>query len=185
LPARPQSATAATANIRGSGDDWNLTQSLPLILACRLAHVCLPRRRLGGGGSPPIPRGSLETRSLPPLTRSYPRRFTLIPSVPLYLGSSRRARPLPRGVTGHVAHPVRSIRELASLMRSLGRTSVAVTILTVPAISGQRLQLLDSIHRKRPMIIYMGAIKERMNRVLFKFATELSSGIIQPHILMA
>ena len=28
---------------------------------------------------------------------------------PLYLGSSRCARPLPRGFTGHVAHPVRSI----------------------------------------------------------------------------
>ena len=182
MPARPQSATAATANIRGSGDDWNLTQSLALILACRLAHLCLPRRRLGGGGSPAIPAAPLKTRSLPPLTRSYHRRFTLILSVPLYLGSSRCARPLPRGVTGHVAHPVRSIRELVSLMRSLGRPSVAVTILTVAANSGQRLQLLDFIHRKRPMIIYMGAIKERMNRVLFKFATELSSRIIQSHV---
>jgi len=27
----------------------------------------------------------------------------------LYLGSSRCARPLPRGFTGHVAHPSRSI----------------------------------------------------------------------------
>jgi len=27
----------------------------------------------------------------------------------LYLGCSRSARPLPRGFTGHVAHPVRSI----------------------------------------------------------------------------
>jgi hypothetical protein len=27
----------------------------------------------------------------------------------LYLGSSRCARPLPRGVTGHVAHSIRSI----------------------------------------------------------------------------
>jgi hypothetical protein len=29
----------------------------------------------------------------------------------LYLGSSRCARPLPRGVTGHVAHPIRSIEK--------------------------------------------------------------------------
>src|SRR5437870_3723322 len=29
---------------------------------------------------------------------------------PLYLGSSRCARPLPRGYTGHVARPTRSIR---------------------------------------------------------------------------
>ncbi len=27
----------------------------------------------------------------------------------LYLGTSRRTRPLPRGVAGHVAHPIRSI----------------------------------------------------------------------------
>ena len=38
----------------------------------------------------------------------------------LYLGSSRRARPLPHGVTGHVAHPIRSIetRSLPTLTRS-------------------------------------------------------------------
>ena len=29
----------------------------------------------------------------------------------LYLGTSRCARPLPRGVTGHVAHPSRSIHQ--------------------------------------------------------------------------
>ncbi len=29
----------------------------------------------------------------------------------LYLGSSRCARPLPHGFTGHVAHPIRSIRK--------------------------------------------------------------------------
>ncbi len=28
----------------------------------------------------------------------------------LYLGTSRRTRPLPRGVAGHVAHPIRSIQ---------------------------------------------------------------------------
>src|SRR5216117_2559074 len=36
--------------------------------------------------------------------------MSLIPSAPLYLGSSRCARPLPRGFAGHVAHPIRSIR---------------------------------------------------------------------------
>jgi len=35
--------------------------------------------------------------------------MSLIPFAPLYLGSSRCARPLPRGITGHVAHPIRSI----------------------------------------------------------------------------
>jgi len=39
----------------------------------------------------------------------------------LYLGSSRCARPLPRGVTGHVAHPVRSI-ETRSFPNSLVAT---------------------------------------------------------------
>ena len=29
----------------------------------------------------------------------------------MYLGTSRSARPLPRGVTGHVAHPSRSIHQ--------------------------------------------------------------------------
>jgi hypothetical protein len=28
----------------------------------------------------------------------------------LYLGTSRRTRPLPRSVAGHVAHPIRSIQ---------------------------------------------------------------------------
>ena len=35
--------------------------------------------------------------------------MSLIPVAPLYLGCSRSARPLPRGFTGHVAHPSRSI----------------------------------------------------------------------------
>jgi CheY-like chemotaxis protein len=33
----------------------------------------------------------------------------------LYLGCSRSARPLPRGVTGHVAHPIRSIQFVRSI----------------------------------------------------------------------
>ena len=35
--------------------------------------------------------------------------MSLIPFAPLYLGCARSARPLPRGFTGHVAHPIRSI----------------------------------------------------------------------------
>jgi hypothetical protein len=31
------------------------------------------------------------------------------PLAPLYLGCARSPRPLPRGFTGHVAHPIRSI----------------------------------------------------------------------------
>src|SRR3984893_8099463 len=49
------------------------------------------------------------------LCRSRPRGsvHTLLPSslyLPLYLGCPRRARPPPRGFTGHVAHPIRSIQ---------------------------------------------------------------------------
>jgi hypothetical protein len=40
--------------------------------------------------------------------------MSLIPSAPLYLGSSRRARPLPRGLTGHVADPISSIQFFAA-----------------------------------------------------------------------
>ena len=32
-----------------------------------------------------------------------------LPRAPLYLDCARSARPLPRGFTGHVAHPIRSI----------------------------------------------------------------------------
>ena len=46
--------------------------------------LCLARRSLGKGGS-------------------------LIPFAPLYLGCALSTRPLPRGFTGHVAHPIRSI----------------------------------------------------------------------------
>ena len=36
--------------------------------------------------------------------------MSLISFAPLYLGCARSARPLPRGVAGHVAHPIRSIQ---------------------------------------------------------------------------
>jgi hypothetical protein len=35
--------------------------------------------------------------------------FSAVGVSALYLGCSRSARPLPRGCTGHVAHPIRSI----------------------------------------------------------------------------
>ena len=43
------------------------------------------------------------------------------------LGCSRRARPLPRGFTGHVAHPIRSIetRSLPTLTHVLPPTSTS------------------------------------------------------------
>jgi hypothetical protein len=47
----------------------------------------------------------------------------------LYLGSSRCARPLPRGVTGHVAHPSRFI-----VSRQLPLRSTA-TLTALPAMS--------------------------------------------------
>jgi hypothetical protein len=49
--------------------------------------------------------------------------MSLIPFAPLYLGCSRSARPLPRGFTGHVARPNRSIetRSLPTLTRSYPR----------------------------------------------------------------
>ena len=108
-----------------------LTHVLPPILTSRFAHLCLPRRSLGVGGSLASPR--LHSRSCP-------CRFTLItrtsqclrqlPScVAVYPRDSQSRRVLcrcsrqlhcislaparldryPRGFTGHVAHPSRSI----------------------------------------------------------------------------
>ena len=45
--------------------------------------------------------------------------MSLIPFAPLYLGSSRRARPLPHGFTGHVAHPIRSIETRSATRQRL------------------------------------------------------------------
>jgi hypothetical protein len=67
-----------------------LTYALPLIPTCRFAHLC---RSLPSGSIPaesiqrvchdtaefihvPAFPNAIETRSLPTLTRSYPRRFT-------------------------------------------------------------------------------------------------------------
>jgi len=81
-----------------------VSQSLPAMLDPYLrgvtGHVAHPSR-------------SIEIRSLPTLAHCFPRGpagvGSLIPFTPLYLSSSRCARPLPRGITGHVAHPTRSI----------------------------------------------------------------------------
>src|SRR5438477_3054618 len=83
-----------------------VSQSLPAMLDPYLrgvtGHVAHPSR-------------SIEIRSLPTLAHCFPRGpagvGSLIPFTPLYLSSSRCARPLPRGITGHVAHPTRSIVE--------------------------------------------------------------------------
>ena len=124
---------------------------LPPISTSRFAHLCLPRRSLGVGGSLASPR--LHSRSCP-------CRFTLItrtsqclrqlPScVAVYPRDSQSRRVLrrcsrqlhcislaparldryPRGVTGHVAHPVSSI-----VSRSLPLGSTA-TLAALPAMS--------------------------------------------------
>jgi len=47
--------------------------------------------------------------------------------VELYLGSSRRARPLPCGFSGHVAHPFRSIRRAPGATRAkVPRESISI-----------------------------------------------------------
>ena len=74
--------------------------------------------------------------------------MSLIPLTPLYLGCARSARPLPRGFTGHVAHPIRSIetRSLPTLSRCYPRSftfylgkpisSIQATGTTVAASTG-------------------------------------------------
>src|SRR6266496_4297072 len=60
------------------------------------------------------PRGSIETRSLPTLTRSYPRRFTFYVADPVSSIETRSlptlTRSYPRRFTFHVADPMRSIQ---------------------------------------------------------------------------
>jgi hypothetical protein len=73
----------------------------------RLAHLCRS-----------TPVGSIETRSLPTLTRSYPRRFTFYVAHPIRSIETRSlptlTRSYPRRFTFYVAHPIRSIREQAA-----------------------------------------------------------------------
>jgi hypothetical protein len=83
---------------------------------------------------------AFETRSLPALTRSYPRRFTFYVAHP---NRSIVSRSLPamldrylRGVTGHVAHPIRSI-QLFSFQRFSFFTAVAVTAFSSEIFSNE------------------------------------------------
>ena len=55
--------------------------------------------------------------------------MSLNPFAPLYLARSRSARPLPRGLTGHVAHPSRSIET-----RSLRAAPFSLTDIDQPPL---------------------------------------------------
>src|SRR5262249_32538984 len=69
--------------------------------------------RLRDEGRSLIPLSSIETRSLPTLTRSYPRRFTFYVADPVQLQcislAPARLDRYPRGFTGHVADAISSI----------------------------------------------------------------------------
>ncbi len=93
----------------------------------------------------------IETRSLPTLTRCFPRNFTFYVAAPvssveidscapahLYLARSRSSRPLPRGCTGHVARPSRSI-ETCSLPSSLAATHRGFALITRTASCSRQL----------------------------------------------
>src|SRR6266550_2613141 len=69
--------------------------------------------------------------------------MSLTPVAPLYLGSSRCARPLPRGVTGHVAHPSRSIEthSLPTLTRCFPRSFTFYVADPVSSIVSRQLPL--------------------------------------------
>ena len=66
--------------------------------------------------------------------------LTLIPSAPLYLGCSRSARPLPRGFTGHVAHPSRSIETRSLLPLRSTRYPRGFTVHVADPVSSIREQ---------------------------------------------
>ena len=102
-----------------------LTRSLPLSRPHGFAHLCHGLIRL---------RPQAHPFGSPHLCRTA-SRWLHSQLAPLYLGCSRRARPLPRGLTGHVAHPIRSIRRQRTtsslhspnrrLIRSLSAFSLA------------------------------------------------------------
>src|SRR5262245_8677872 len=92
------------------------TRSLPRFDSCAPAHLKL--------GRSPLPIAALRSMSLTPVSSIRPlglpiyachdvaslrRRVASVPAAPLYLARARSARPLPRGVTGHVAVPNGSI----------------------------------------------------------------------------
>src|SRR5262249_33726060 len=71
-------------------------------------------------GRPKVAPDMSLTRDLPIRSVGFPPTNAVHPPAsqhgafilfaPLYLGCARSARPLPRGFTGHVAHPIRSIQ---------------------------------------------------------------------------
>jgi hypothetical protein len=74
----------------------------------------------------------------------------------LYLGCSRSARPLPRGLTGHVTHPIRSI-----VSRLLPQRSTPTSWLDRPCHSSDSLPLIS--RDKRAKVGPMGHNKARDN----------------------
>ncbi len=73
--------------------------------------------------------------------------MSLTPLAPLYLGGSRRARPLPRGLTGHVAYPSRSIlageAEAVCYIRRL--TQSPLQLCGLDTLPGNSLRLMCQI----------------------------------------
>src|SRR4029450_95271 len=99
-----------------------------------------------------------------PSTRVTPDRdvfYVADPSAPLYLGSSRCARPLPRGVTGHVAQPVRSI-EIRSSPNSL-----IATLATLPSTSLIPSAPLDEASARNGPILARCCAREHVKRAIF------------------
>jgi hypothetical protein len=62
-------------------------------------------------------------RSLAPTLVTLPS-MSLIPFAPLYLGCARSARPLPRGFTGHVTHPIRSIQATGTTVAGVSAADI-------------------------------------------------------------
>src|SRR5438874_6842198 len=83
-----------------------LTLSLPLSRPLGFAHLCR--------GFPARSIRSIGTRSLPTLTRSYPRRFTFYVADPISSIETRSlptlTRSYPRRFAFYVADPISSIR---------------------------------------------------------------------------
>jgi hypothetical protein len=71
------------------------------------------------------PLSSIETRSLPALTRSYPRHFTFYVAHPIRSIETRSlpalTRSYPRHFTFYVAHPIRSIHYFERMPQSGNR----------------------------------------------------------------
>jgi len=93
------------------------TRSPPGLLGPTLVTNASPARTLLSRASPALHCISTAPAALDRYLAALPA-MSLIPFAPLYLGCARSARPLPRGFTGHVAHPIRSILLSYSLLSS-------------------------------------------------------------------